>query len=101
MHTTHPLPYRGEGSLSRGFLSRGSLSRGGLYLVGVPVQGISVQGDLCLGVSIWGSLLGKPPRQRPLDGTWDQRPLELTWDQGARQEVTSYRDPLSPHEQND
>ena len=34
--------------------------------------------------------------QPPPPGTWDQaqRPLTGTWDQAARQEVTSYKDPL-------
>ena len=43
------------------------------------------------------------PGQKPLEGTWDQgqRPLEGTRNQAVRQEVSSYRYPLSPHGQND
>ena len=37
----------------------------------------------------------RPPGQRPLDrDPWTETPLEGTWEQAARQEVTSYRDPL-------
>ena len=53
---------------------------------------------------ILGGLLDKDPLDRdplwtetPLGGTWDQghRPPEGTWDEAPRQEVISYRDPLS------
>ena len=40
-----------------------------------------------------------PPKKE--HGTRDRDPQERTWDQAARQEVTSYRDPPSPREQND
>ena len=51
-----------------------------------------------------GSDIMRPPGYRPPwkeHGTRDRDPLEGTWDQAAKQEVTSYRNPLPPCEQND
>ena len=49
--------------------------------------GVSVrEGGLCAGMSM------TPPRRNM--GPETETPLEGTWDQAAREEVTSYRDPL-------
>ena len=67
-------------------------------------RGISVQEGLCPGVSGQrppGRNIG-PEAQTPIRnmGPETQTP-EGTWYQAARQEVTSYRDPLTLCEQND
>ena len=83
-------------SLCRGLCLRG-------LCLGVSVQWVSVQGGLCLG----GLCQGDPSTETSLEGTWDQRQKPQkehgTRDRttprrnigpAARQEVTSYRDPL-------
>ena len=81
-------------------------------LYGVSVQG-SLYGGLCRGEPPGKNI--RPETETPWKENWtrDRDPLEEAWgqraethpegkwDQSARQEVTSYRDPLFPRGQND
>ena len=84
-----------------------------LPYMGVSVLGgVSVQKGLCQGDRMWTETpqkehgtrdpLCKEYGTRDRDPLWkeygtrDRDPPERTWDQAARQEVTSYRDPLPP-----
>ena len=81
-----------------------------LPYMGVSVLGGSVQKSLCQGDKMWTETPQKEHGTRdPLwkeYGTRDRDPRkymgpetdppERTWDQAARQEVTSYRNPLPP-----
>ena len=66
----------------------------GVYL-GVSVQGGLCPGGLCPGISFRTETFQKEHATR------DRDPPEGTWDRAARQEVTSYRNPLPPVGQND
>ena len=80
-----PALYRSGGGLP--LTANGHLSRRGGLCPGV----VSVQRGRCPGeVSVRGSLSVNGRNMGPKT----EIPLDETWDQAAREEVTSYRDPL-------